>query len=132
MKGRKTRYTKKDKQRLLDELRKSLGIITTACRKCDIGRETFYRWYNEEQWFHDEYETILEEQIEFVENKLVECINDKDHTAIIFYLKTKGRKKGWREINDINIQTDNIKIEFGNAELNENKEDDNIQIDKSK
>jgi len=123
MKAHKRKYTKKDKEKLIDELRKSLGIITIACRKCNIGRDAFYSWYNKEQWFHDAYEQILEEQIEFVENKLVECIQDKDHTAIIFYLKTKGRKKGWREINDVNIQSDNLKIEFGNADLSDEKKD---------
>lgn len=121
--GRKRRYTKAKKLEVIAELRKSLGIITTACRRCDISRDTFYKWYNEEQWFHDEYETILQEQIEFVESKLQECIDEKDHTAIIFYLKCKGRKNGWREINDISLQTDNIKIEFGNAKQAEDGDD---------
>lgn len=116
-KGIKRRYSKKDKQHLLDELRKTLGVITQACRKCKISRETFYVWYNTEQWFHDEYDTILEEQIDFVESKLHECIDEKDKSAIIFYLKTKGKHRGFRETLDVTLQTDNIKIEFGNATI---------------
>ena len=111
-------YSKKKKEEVLEALNETLGIISSACKKVNISRDVFYKWYNSEPWFKEEADRIQAEQIDFVESKLIECINDKDHTAIIFYLKTKGRNRGWKEVNDINIQNGNIKIIFSNKELN--------------
>ena len=32
----------------------SLGIVTEACKKIDISRQTFYRWYQEDEVFKKE------------------------------------------------------------------------------
>ena len=47
--------------------------------------------------YNNETESILD----LAETKLHENINDNDNTAIIFYLKTKGKKRGYIERLDI-------------------------------
>lgn len=49
------------------------------------------------------YDNECESVIDLAESKLIENIEDNDNTAIIFFLKTKGRHRGYIErIENIN------------------------------
>ena len=37
--------TEHHKKALLEALKKSLGIVTNACERVDVGRTTYYEWY---------------------------------------------------------------------------------------
>ena len=84
------------KKRFLDALKEAKGNISLACEKSGVGRTTYYRWLKSEK-FKSEVEKIKEEAIEFVENKLMERIEAGDLGAIIFFLKTKAKHRGWSE-----------------------------------
>ena len=43
----------KDKEKLLDSLKECSGIVTFACEKVGLSRQTFYRWYREDAEFKD-------------------------------------------------------------------------------
>lgn len=90
------------------------GIVSSACEACNISRQTYYRYYNDDPAFAQEVDEINEASIDHVESKLMEKINGvstgvqtKDglqvyeqppsDTAIIFFLKTKGKKRGYVE-----------------------------------
>jgi hypothetical protein len=47
------------------------------------------------------YENETESVIDLAESKLIENIKDNDNTAIIFYLKTKGKHRGYVERNEL-------------------------------
>jgi hypothetical protein len=49
------------------------------------------------QAYNNECELLLD----LAESKLAENIKDNDNTAIIFYLKTKGKKRGYIERNEV-------------------------------
>lgn len=87
--------TDKLKGKFLKEFANSLGIVQTACKKVRISRQTYYNWKDTDEAFKLEAENIIEEQTDFVENKLIERISEGDTTAIIFYLKTKGKERGY-------------------------------------
>jgi hypothetical protein len=89
--------TATQKKQFIRQLRARHGIITLACSDVGITRQCYYKWMKNDPKFKEECEIIDEEGIDFVENKLMARINDHDTTAIIFYLKTKGKKRGYVE-----------------------------------
>ena len=42
--------------------------------------------------------------IDLAESKLMENIEDNDNTSIIFFLKTKGKKRGYIEKQEVEVQ----------------------------
>jgi len=85
------------KEALLQALRECNGIVTRACSSTGLSRETFYRYFNEDKEFAKEAEEIKEVALDFVEGKLFEQINAGNIVGIIFYLKTKGKARGYTE-----------------------------------
>jgi hypothetical protein len=85
------------KAMFIDNLKASGGIICVACESTGINRSTYYRWRESDKDFADAVDEVMEAQIDFVESKLMELVNAHDTTATIFYLKTKGKKRGWTE-----------------------------------
>ena len=85
------------KKKFLENLKASLGIITSACEKTGISRTTYRRWLKSDEDFAAEAADITETQVDFVESRLLQAIKDGETTAIIFYLKTKGKHRGYSE-----------------------------------
>lgn len=85
------------KQIFIENLKASGGIICLACENTGINRSTYYRWLESDKDFSDAVDEVMDAQVDFVESKLMELINAHDTTATIFYLKTKGKKRGWTE-----------------------------------
>lgn len=81
----------------LEALKASRGIISAACDSVGVCRGTYYRWYRDNPDFRQQAEGILETQVDFVEGELLRRIEQGDTTAIIFYLKTKGKRRGYSE-----------------------------------
>ncbi len=108
-----------NKKEILEELIKYNGIVTAACASIGLARSTFYNWLNSDDEFKKEVDDIQEVAIDFVESKLMEKINGvkilnsnqtiyeqpPSDTAIIFYLKTKGKKRGYVERSEIDHTT---------------------------
>ena len=86
-----------NKQAFLEALNASYGIIAEACEAMHMSRSTFYRWYKTDEEFKEQADIITETQIDYVESKLLKNISAGDTTAIIFYLKTKGKARGYSE-----------------------------------
>lgn len=91
----------KDKTKLLESLKDSSGIITYACEKAGISRQTYYRWYREDPEFKARADDISELQIDVAEASLLKKIQKGDTAAIIFYLKTKGKDRGYSERREV-------------------------------
>lgn len=88
----------KEKKDFLTELSLCKGIISTACRKRQISRTLYYKWKKEDSEFSDAVEVIMEEQCDMVESRLLDNIQQGDTTAMIFYLKSKGRCNGYGNV----------------------------------
>ena len=100
------------KEALLKSLEKSLGVVTTACKQLDISRATYYRWLAEDENFKRAAKDIQEVALDFVESKLFEQIQESSTAATIFYLKTKGKKRGYIERQEFDLSSDNEPIKI--------------------
>lgn len=103
--------TEHKKKAMLEALENSLGVVQEACIIAGIGRTTYYNWMNNDSNFQDEVFSLKDVALDFAESKLFELItgvfkenkNGRVYTmppnvaAIIFYLKTQGKKRGYVE-----------------------------------
>jgi len=93
------------KSALLNAYIASFGNVTQSCKAVDLSRETFYRWRKEDKEFDQAIRDAepAERFLDFLESKLVDKINNGDTTSIIFALKTKGKKRGYIERQEIQM-----------------------------
>jgi hypothetical protein len=89
--------TAEQKKAMLAALEKTLGIVTTACVICGVARRTHYGWMKRDKKYRAAVEELNEVAIDYAESKLHNRITKNDTTAIIFYLKTKAKKRGYIE-----------------------------------
>jgi hypothetical protein len=116
------------KNAMLKALESTLGVVTSACEVVGIDRRTHYRWMNEDEAYRVQVESLTDLAVDFAESQLFELIKgahrevstpdgeviriqDAPNTsATIFYLKTRGKKRGYVErtelagVNDAPIQ----------------------------
>ena len=103
------------KKAMLKALESSLGVVTTACELVGIKRNSHYRWMQEDEEYKAQVESLSDLAIDFAESQLFELIKgahrevstpdgeviriqDAPNTsATIFYLKTRGKKRGYVE-----------------------------------
>jgi len=112
-----------NKKVLLVALEKSLGVVATACKAAGIARSSYYRWMQEDAAFKAAVEELTEVSLDFGESQLHKLMNGyhlpdvkvffnkedpdnpivlpiqkhfgPDAAAVIFFLKTKGKKRGY-------------------------------------
>ena len=82
-------------------LEQSLGVVTVACKKADVPRSTYYKWLKEDELFAIEVRDIENVALDFAESQLHKQISENSTAATIFYLKTKGKKRGYVERQEI-------------------------------
>lgn len=87
---------------MIQALEKSLGIVTSACKVVGISRQTHYNWMEDA-----EYKAAVMElgdvALDFAESKLHKLIDQGNPAATIFYLKTKGKERGYVERQEIAV-----------------------------
>mgnify|MGYP003113694102 CR=1 FL=1 len=89
------------KKKLLLALEQSLGVVTTACKNVGIHRSTYYDYCNNDIEFKEEVDDIQNIAIDFAESQLHKQIQGGNTSATIFYLKTKGKNRGYIERQEI-------------------------------
>ena len=104
------------KKAMIVALEQSLGIVTTACLIVGIDRKTHYNWLKDDKEYKAAVESIQDITLDFAESQLHKQIKDGEVTSTIFYLKTKGKKRGYveRVEQDVSINLPNVTIEIIN------------------
>ncbi|MBR1785290.1 MAG: hypothetical protein IJ760_07655 [Bacteroidales bacterium] len=83
------------------------------------SRTTLYEWRQNDPKLDAMMKEVEESLIDFTESKLMEQIKDANLTAIIFHLKTKGKKRGYTEGEEVELkQTNDLDLSsLSNSEL---------------
>ena len=93
---------------VIETLRTKHGNITEACAAAGISRQTFYHWRRSVDVSDDgtpvpsvfaiAADDVAESLIDRAESVLHELIaDDRNPSAVMFYLRTKGRHRGYVE-----------------------------------
>jgi hypothetical protein len=90
---------------MLQALEKTLGVVTTASKMADIERTTHYYWMKVDPDYSAKVRELDDLVLDFAESKLHQQIKDGNTTATIFYLKTKGKNRGYVERTEIKHET---------------------------
>jgi len=78
----------------LDVLQNSLGVVGLALQKTNITRDEYEDWLDDLE-FKLQVDEINEMSLDYVENQLLLQIREGNLNAIQYYLKTKGRNRGY-------------------------------------
>jgi len=97
--------TEQHKKAMLEALEQSLGIVTSACKKVGIGRTTHYMWLKEDEEYKAAVEDVENIALDFAESQLHKHIKEGNTSGTIFYLKTKGKKRGYIERTEVQQET---------------------------
>jgi predicted DNA-binding transcriptional regulator AlpA len=94
-KSQKTMKTEKEKQLLIEQLKKT-PIVQIACERVGVGRATYYRWRKEDEEFKKTTdEAIIEGETlitDMSESQLISLIRDKNFPAIQLWLRSHHPK----------------------------------------
>jgi hypothetical protein len=108
----KSRHIKKES--MIAALETSLGVVSTACQAADIPRATYYKWLKEDDKFREQVEDINNLALDYVETSLHNQITKGNTAATIFYLKCRGKGRGYVERSELDISSKDepIKIDI--------------------
>ena len=108
------------KKAMIEALEKSLGVVTTACETVGISRKTHYQWLKEDDDYKCAVDELSDVALDFAESQLHKQIKDGEVSSTIFYLKTKGKKRGYIERQEVE-QSGSITINWNEERTYEHK-----------
>jgi hypothetical protein len=88
--------TVRNKKALIAGMRKYRCFVSKAVAFAKVTRTTFYDYYRDDPEFRQAIEDLTEAKIDHMEGLLEDKAKISD-VANIFWLKCKGRKRGWNE-----------------------------------
>ena len=102
-------YSDKNKEKFLVLLAKNAGNVSSTCKAFNINRGTYYNWLEDDS-FKAIVDDIQESLIDNAESKLQKLINEDSPVAILFYLKTRAKSRGYIERQETDITSKGEKI----------------------
>jgi len=93
------------KKAMIEALRKHLNIVSAACKEVQIDRHTHYNWLKEDEEYKAQVLALNDMVLDFAESALYKQIKDGDTTAIIFFLKTRGKTRGYTQDPTVQVTT---------------------------
>ena len=99
------------KEAFIIAYKENFGNITIACEAAGVGRGMYKSWCDKDTEFRTRLAEIEPEEImlDFGEHKLMERISKGDTLATMFLLKTKGKRRGYIERQEVAHEGDVVK-----------------------
>lgn len=107
------------KDQFIEALSVAKGIVSKAAKETGINSAYHYRWLMEDEAYKARVAAVEEEVLDWVEGKFHENLDRKDTISMIFYLKTKAKRRGYIERSEVDMNS-NISVSW-----NESKSYDN-------
>lgn len=79
------------------------GNISEAAEHLEVSRQAVYDWIKADEEFKKVHEDVNEATIDLVEGKLIQAIEAGNVQAMIFFLKTRARHRGYSEKSELTI-----------------------------
>lgn len=77
--------------------------VSVTCKRVGISRNTFYEWLKTDDKFEAKIKEEEEGLLDYAETMLFKKIKEGSTAELIFFLKTKGRKRGYVERHDHSV-----------------------------
>jgi hypothetical protein len=99
------------KEAFIIAYKENFGNITIACESAGVGRGQYKSWCEKDPEFRQRLAEIEPEEImlHFGEHKLMERVAKGDTLATMFLLKTKGKRRGYIERQEVAHEGDVVK-----------------------
>ncbi|OGS40500.1 MAG: hypothetical protein A3K77_00715 [Euryarchaeota archaeon RBG_13_31_8] len=91
------------KEQVIEALKQSGGFLTEAAKKLCCDYHTVQNYINRHEEIAKAWEHIKEAQLDFTESKLIKNIGRGKEASIFFYLKCKGKQRGFIEHSRLEI-----------------------------
>lgn len=103
----------------------NLGVVSKAVESSKIPMRTHYQWLEDDENYRNAIAQVKEVVLDFAEHALHNLVKQGNVTAIIWLLKTQGKKRGYIEtVHNLNQATDDSNVTFY---IPDNNRDENIQ-----
>lgn len=89
------------KQEFLESLEKHNGVLKYALEDCDLTRWMVGEWERKDSVFKGAMDDVREAAIDYVERQLFAHMKRGSTAAVIFYLKTKAKHRGYVERQEV-------------------------------
>ena len=105
------------KDKMIQALELNLGNVTASCKAMNISRDTHYRWMKEDKEYRKAVKDMENAALDFAESSLLKQIAKGNPLATIFFLKCKGKKRGYIEQNNLEIRGNMLfRADFGKSD----------------
>lgn len=91
------RTSKVSRDTMAQALEASRGLVSIAAERLGLTVRAVHKRIATDPLLAELVEDVRNRQIDMTEAKLFQKINEGDMTAIIFYLKTQGKSRGYVE-----------------------------------
>jgi hypothetical protein len=101
-----------DKKQFLEALKRCAGNVSEAMNQVPTHRATHYRWLESDPEYAAAVDAIKESLIDRAEGVLHGLISEGNVPAVLFFLKTQGKKRGYVERTETDVTSGGQPIVF--------------------